>query len=677
MRKSSSSSSYCSFCCSGGGSQQQRQQLLPRRRLLHHPANNQPLHRGGNKRSMSTMARWFSGIILTVVSLSLSISFWWLPYYNIGAGRRTAIAGNIMARTTSTTTTTTTTTSRFGPALTASSASSRRTKSKQQEVADDEELLRNEPIQQGGPQHLRTQQQHVAADDEDGGEMMKGLVANEELADGAPVSKTGSGNSWPLLDVRADQSPPVAVHHDATDPDSSAYGHPNLPFGYRSWSEVTDWAARFPTVDDRVQLYMTNWYAPPCGEKGINKNPEALVRYTTTTTSKTQGSGASVETMRFVEARTEKEKKRGPLRTFIINATVGFDELHYTNAKMAAIRECDNAYCHDLVKYLFPAIPKADEHLPILFQFSDAEKTRAYSVTKSKTVAYPNTPLFKKFRYSLTPSERARVTGPCRELPRPVPVVTIDATEEHTVLTTSQPIIFKLKMQRHYGYLTAVPEADRPWSAKQNRAIFRGQFTGKIPAHHHPTNMTAMEQCKLLPRCQLVYASVASSLVDAKLALPVLEARKDFPTVLDGVELYSERVSLPDMLSYKAIIMLEGNDVSSGLKWALFSNSVVMAQSPTKTSWAMEELLEPWQHYIPLADDLSDVEEKMQWVVDNDVEAQEIAQRGRLWISDLVFHPDADRDEANIFREIFERYKLHFARDDSLLEGTKDHPEEQ
>jgi hypothetical protein len=123
--------------------------------------------------------------------------------------------------------------------------------------------------------------------------------------------------------------------------------------------------------------------------------------------------------------------------------------------------------------------------------------------------------------------------------------------------------------------------------------------------------------------------------------------------------------------------MLEGNDVSSGLKWALFSNSVVMAQSPTKTSWAMEELLEPWKHYIPLADDLSDVEEKMQWVVDNDVEAQEIAQRGRLWISDLVFHPDADRDEANIFREIFERYKLHFSRDDSLLEGLKDPPEVQ
>jgi Glycosyl transferase family 90 len=86
--------------------------------------------------------------------------------------------------------------------------------------------------------------------------------------------------------------------------------------------------------------------------------------------------------------------------------------------------------------------------------------------------------------------------------------------------------------------------------------------------------------------------------------------------------------------------------------------------------------LEPWKHYIPLTDDLSDVEEKMQWVIDNDRKAQEIAEHGRLWISDLVYHPDADRDEANIFREMFERYKRHFAQDESLSKDTV-HQEDQ
>lgn len=92
-----------------------------------------------------------------------------------------------------------------------------------------------------------------------------------------------------------------------------------------------------------------------------------------------------------------------------------------------------------------------------------------------------------------------------------------------------------------------------------------------------------------------------------------------------------------------------------------------MTQPSTYTSWAMEELLEPWVHYIPLNEDLSDVEEKMQWVIDNDNEARRIAHRGTLWISDLIYHPDAQRDDEKIFDETFHRYKAHFVSNDNLL----------
>jgi hypothetical protein len=118
---------------------------------------------------------------------------------------------------------------------------------------------------------------------------------------------------------------------------------------------------------------------------------------------------------------------------------------------------------------------------------------------------------------------------------------------------------------------------------------------------------------------------------------------------------------MKQMLQYKAIVILEGNDVASGLKWALLSNSVVMMQPPTYTSWAMEEMLQPWVHYIPLNEELSDVEEKMQWVVDNDEQAQHIAETGSFWIQDLVFHPDASIDDQWIQKEILRRYLAHFA----------------
>ena len=172
----------------------------------------------------------------------------------------------------------------------------------------------------------------------------------------------------------------------------------------------------------------------------------------------------------------------------------------------------------------------------------------------------------------------------------------------------------------------------------------------------------------MMHRCRLVFNSAGSSLVDAALVRPVQYLHEEvIPDQVEHVTLYREKMSIEEMLRYKAIIMLEGNDVSSGMKWALYSNSVVMTQPPTKTSWAMEEMMEPWVHYIPLNQELTDVDEKMQWVIDHDEEAKEIARRGRLWIMDLLFHPDAEDDDRQIYEDILMRYRQHFVRDDSLM----------
>ena len=115
------------------------------------------------------------------------------------------------------------------------------------------------------------------------------------------------------------------------------------------------------------------------------------------------------------------------------------------------------------------------------------------------------------------------------------------------------------------------------------------------------------------------------------------------------------KMEMKELLNYKVLILLEGNDVSSGLGWSLRSNSVVMMPPPTMTSWLMEELLEPWVHYIPLNEHLDDVEEKMKWVRENDAEAEQIALHGKLWMLDLLEHPVVPMDDERIFRGILER----------------------
>jgi hypothetical protein len=106
-----------------------------------------------------------------------------------------------------------------------------------------------------------------------------------------------------------------------------------------------------------------------------------------------------------------------------------------------------------------------------------------------------------------------------------------------------------------------------------------------------------------------------SPLVDARLTTM---NRSGFNSTIECVNLVGDTMSMKDHMQYKATVILEGNDVASGLKWALLSNSVVIMATPTFTSWALEELLEPWVHYIPMDLKLMDVAEKMQWVFDHD-----------------------------------------------------------
>lgn len=224
-----------------------------------------------------------------------------------------------------------------------------------------------------------------------------------------------------------------------------------------------------------------------------------------------------------------------------------------------------------------------------------------------------------------------------------------------------------------------IPQYDIPWENKTNMAIWRGALTGMkrggFRVVQHSQNSSKVELCHHIQRCRLVYNSANSLLINASLTGVVASHSHNyfqdpvFPEVLNGVHLYGSKLSYAELLKYKAIIMLEGNDISSGLKWALYSQSVVLAQTSLYTSWAMEELLEPWHHYIPLQEDLSDLEEKMQWVLDHDIEAEQIAHAGTLWISDLIYHPDAPMEETAIMDEILRRYQRHFVHNPSLDGG--------
>jgi hypothetical protein len=205
-----------------------------------------------------------------------------------------------------------------------------------------------------------------------------------------------------------------------------------------------------------------------------------------------------------------------------------------------------------------------------------------------------------------------------------------------------EPILLPLNRKRHFGVASIVPKDDISYEEKTAKAVWRGKLHGKV----HDTMIDTNDI-----KFSLVSMHFNSTIVDAKFS----KRTKGVPVQMTGAYL-----DLKDQLKYKYIISIEGNDVSSGLKWMLLSNSVVLMPKPTWESWAMEARLEPFVHYIPIRSDMSNVEEMLRWAEDHPEKTRMIAERSSLFIYDLLFHPQAIKDEQSIMISIMERFEINF-----------------
>ena len=91
-----------------------------------------------------------------------------------------------------------------------------------------------------------------------------------------------------------------------------------------------------------------------------------------------------------------------------------------------------------------------------------------------------------------------------------------------------------------------------------------------------------------------------------------------------------------EQMGYKMIVMVEGNDVASGLKWALLSSSAVLMPAATIVTWAMESELVPWVHYVPLRQDCADLEEKATWCLANLAACERIGINGQCFAAQFL-----------------------------------------
>lgn len=220
-------------------------------------------------------------------------------------------------------------------------------------------------------------------------------------------------------------------------------------------------------------------------------------------------------------------------------------------------------------------------------------------------------------------------------------------------------ILMKLNTSRHYERVSQVRFYDIPFAHKQNKVLWRGSSTGYGFGNNIPVRIASRE--KLV----LKYGLSKHPQIDiglTKLVQNAVSKKKIYGNYL------KQTMSLEQMLTYKYIISLEGNDVASDLKWLLYSNSIVFMPKPTIESWILESHLIPYYHYIPLDSDFSNLETQIQWCDSHPCECEQISRNATQYMS-LFMEED---NEIDVMKKVLEYYLNHvqFMDDCNPLDAT-------
>ncbi len=186
-------------------------------------------------------------------------------------------------------------------------------------------------------------------------------------------------------------------------------------------------------------------------------------------------------------------------------------------------------------------------------------------------------------------------------------------TPEHPALVKSRlltsdnqnSVLLKLDKLRHFIFLNDSIE----YVHKMDKAIFRGKIRSS----------------RLREKFLHIY--FGSSICDCG----IVGSDQRFPA-----EWQVERKTIQEHLSYKFIIALEGNDVASNLKWVMSSNSIAVMTRPTCETWFMEGCLKPNYHYIEIRDDLSDLQEKLEYYASHIDEAHAIINHAHEYVAQFM-----------------------------------------
>jgi hypothetical protein len=228
-----------------------------------------------------------------------------------------------------------------------------------------------------------------------------------------------------------------------------------------------------------------------------------------------------------------------------------------------------------------------------------------------------------------------QVSDSAREIPHSI---------AYSAKTPEVSLIPDLHFWMHKGYFWRRQQfvnLGLSWSERFPTVFWRGSSTGD--AH------LTMDSIRALPRfrlCEIAKRQGLSGKIDAKLSGIVQATNPSEAGNIRGFLLehgmYSQSIPLAEFVKYRFQVDIDGNVNSWSFFLKLAMGSCVLKVVSDWQQWYYDEL-RPWEHYVPVKNDLSDFEERVEWCLNNDEAAQEIAANALRFTNGIVFGSEMAR----------------------------------
>lgn len=169
-----------------------------------------------------------------------------------------------------------------------------------------------------------------------------------------------------------------------------------------------------------------------------------------------------------------------------------------------------------------------------------------------------------------------------------------------------------------------------PWDEKIPKLVWRGAATDGF---YSPSNWINF------PRGKLCYLAIQNpEIIDAKFT-------DIYPWHCENLKKMKLALPLGDRLSYEAQVQFKYQIILDGVftsypgdRWRLLSDSCSFMPESPYGHWFHGALI-PWVHYVPVRRDLSDLVEKMEYLINHDEVARQITKNARQFALDFLLSP--------------------------------------